>query len=125
MKIPKHLWVGLFFIATLPFVYLNGGLEATINIALGTFSGRLENVNTSCFADGECSVDVGGKHVTLTVGWNKEAVGQIVGAEGIGALERHIGETVHVYARRLSYSKFTLIGSERYYIRVGKDGSFF
>lgn len=122
---PKHMWVGLFFIATLPFVYLNGGLEATINVALGTFSGKLQKVDTSCFADGECSVDVDGKHVTLTVGWSKEAVGQIIGADSIGGLERHIGETVHIYARRLSLSKFTLIGSNRYYIKVGKGGSFF
>lgn len=125
MKTPKHMFVGLFFIAVLPFLYLNGALQTAIDIALGSFSGKLEKVNTNCFSDGECSADISGKHVTLIVGWSKDQVGQIIGAESVAGLSTHIGETVSVYAKRLSFSNFTLVGSNRYYIKVSPKDSMF
>ena len=122
---PKFVYVGLFFIAVLPYLYLNGALQTAVDVALGSFSGKLENVNTSCFSDGECYAQINGKHVTLLVGWSKDQVGQIIGAESIGGLASHIGENVDVYARRLSFSKFTLVGSPKYYIKVAQKDSMF
>ncbi|MFN3692883.1 MAG: hypothetical protein ACK4SL_02135 [Candidatus Paceibacteria bacterium] len=84
----------------------------------GTFSGTLTEVNTGCFADGECYAVVGGKHVTLTIGWSQETVGSVVGVSGIGDLESYIGETATVYAKPLSDGTYTLYGNQSYYLAV-------
>ncbi len=84
----------------------------------GTFSGKLTEVNTGCFADGECFAVVGGKHVTLTIGWSQEVVGSVVGAPSIGDLESYIGETATVYAKRLPDGSYTLYGDSAYYLAV-------
>jgi len=84
----------------------------------GTFSGTLTEVNTGCFADGECYAVVGGKHVTLTIGWSQETVGSVVGAPSIGDLESYIGETATVYAKPLSDGTYTLYGNQSYYLAV-------
>lgn len=84
----------------------------------GTFSGKLTEVNTGCFADGECFAVVGGKHVTLTIGWSQETVGSVVGAPSIGDLESYIGETATVYAKPLPDGTYTLYGNASYYLAV-------
>ncbi len=83
-----------------------------------TFSGKLTEVNTGCFADGECYAVVGGKHVTLTIGWSQETVGSVVGAPSIGDLESYIGETATVYAKALPDGTYTLYGNASYYLAV-------
>jgi hypothetical protein len=82
------------------------------------FSGKLEEVNTGCFADAECYVVVDGKHVTAIMGWSQETVGTVQGVEGFGDLENHIGKEVEVYAQDTSYGKYTLYGSEGFYIKL-------
>lgn len=119
---PKIIFVGLFFIASLPYFYLNGSLDKAITLGLSTFSGRLESVNTGCFSDGECYAVISGKHVTILKGFSREEAGQVLGEDGIGGLTNHIGENVSVYAKRLSFSNFTLIGSRNYYIKVASKG---
>ena len=87
------------------------------------FTGKLEEVNTGCFADGECYVVVDGVHVRTLMGWNQNVVGSVQGVEGFGDLEAHIGEYVEVYAQDLMASEnmFTLYGSEGFYVKlVGK-----
>lgn len=81
-----------------------------------TFSGTLEKVDTGCFADGECFVEVDGKHVTAIMGWSQETVGSIKGVDGFGDLESVIGQTVEVHARFLEPEFYTLYGNEDYYI---------
>lgn len=83
-----------------------------------TFTGILSAVNTGCFADGECYAVVGGKHVTLTIGWSQETVGTIVGAPSIGDLESYIGESATVYAKLLPDGTYTLYGNDAYYLAV-------
>jgi hypothetical protein len=83
-----------------------------------TFSGVLSEVNTGCFADGECYAVVGGKHVTLTVGRRQEVLGSIKGAPSIGDLEAYIGEQATVYAKRLPDGTYTLYGDESFYLSV-------
>lgn len=122
---PKFVYAGLFFIAVLPYLYLNGALQTAVDVTLGSFSGVLEKVDTSCFSDGECSADISGKHVTLLVGWSKDQVGQIIGAESVAGLSGHIGEKVSVYAKRVSFSRFTLVGSQKYYIKIMSKESLF
>lgn len=83
-----------------------------------TFSGKLEQVNTGCFADGECYVVVGGKHVTVLMGWSRTTVGSTLGVESFGDLESHIGENVEVYAQMKDDGTYTLYGNESYYVKL-------
>ncbi len=82
------------------------------------FSGKLEEVNTGCFSDGECYVVVDGKHITTTMGWSRETVGSIIGAPSIGDMEAMIGSNVEVYARDNSDGTYSLYGSEGFYVKV-------
>lgn len=82
------------------------------------FSGKLEEVNTGCFSDGECYVVVDGKHITVLMGWSQATVGSIIGAPSIGDLESMIGKTVEVYAQENIDKTYTLYGSEGFYIKV-------
>lgn len=79
-----------------------------------TFSGKLEDVNTGCFSDGECYVVVDGKHITLVSGWSREVVGSI---ENYEVLEKNLGKEIEVYARDSGDGTYTLYGSKSFYIR--------
>ena len=82
------------------------------------FTGKLEEVNTGCFADGECYIVAGGKHVTTLRGWSRDTVGTVQGVEGFGDLEKHIGENVEVYAQVNPDNTYTLYGSEGFYVKL-------
>ena len=101
-------------------LYKKGPRENTaVNLpGTETFSGKLEEVNTGCFADGECYIVVSGKHVTVLMGWSQATVGHIMGAESFGDLEARIGSSVEVYAAKTSDGAYTLYGSEDYYVNV-------
>lgn len=90
----------------------------TGKLKAANFSGELEEVNTGCFADGECYVVIEGKHITVLRGWSQETVGQIQGVESIGDLEAHIGTEMEVYAQDLSDGTYTLYGSEGFYVKL-------
>lgn len=83
-----------------------------------TFTGKLEVVNTGCFSDGECFVIIEGKHITAIQGRRQEVVGTVQGVEGFGDLEKHIGESVEVYAKDNADGTYTLYGSEGFYIKL-------
>lgn len=87
-------------------------------LKVGNFSGKLEEVNTACFADGECYVVVDGKHITTTIGWSQETVGTVQGVPSFGDLESHIGEEVEVYAQDKGDGTYTLYGSEGFYVKL-------
>jgi len=87
-------------------------------IKADTFTGRLEEVNTGCFADGECYVVVDGNHVTTIMGWSQETVGSVQGVEGFGDLENYIGTEVEVYAQVNPDGTYTLYGSEGFYLEL-------
>lgn len=92
-------------------------------LAADVFTGTLTKVDTACFADGECYIEVDGNHVTAIMGWSRETVGTVQGVDGFGDLEAHIGEQVEVYAQRLAPGNYTLYGSEGFYIRLLGAGS--
>lgn len=94
------------------------GEENSGKLKADTFSGKLEEVNTGCYADGECYVVVGGKHVTVIMGWSQETVGSVQGVPSFGDLESHIGEEVEVYAQDKSDGMYTLYGSEGFYVKL-------
>ncbi len=96
----------------------NGDVDVEGKLKAETFSGTLEEVNTGCFADAECYVVVDGKHVTVLMGWSRDTVGSVLGLEGIGDLEAHIGEEVEVYAQDKSDGTYTLYGSEGFYVKL-------
>ncbi len=87
-----------------------------------TFTGKIEAVSTSCFADGECSVTVDGKKVILLTGMrmNIPPVGSIKGVDSIGDLEGKIGSKIEVYAAPTTENgaSYTLYGDASYYVKV-------
>lgn len=90
----------------------------TEKIKADMFTGTLEEVNTGCFADGECYVTVDGKHVTIIMGWSQETVGSIIGAPSIGDLESVVGKKVEVYARDNADGTYSLYGDAGFYVKV-------
>ncbi len=100
-----------------------GAPEQTENTTPGklkaaNFTGLLEEVNTGCFADGECYAVVGGKHITTIMGWSRETVGSVQGVEGFGDLQNFIGKEVEVYAQDKGDGTYTLYGSEGFYLKL-------
>mgnify|MGYP006879615911 CR=1 FL=1 len=83
------------------------------------FTGVLSEFNSGCYADAECHAVVDEKHVTVVIGWSQEVAGSVIGTEnGMGELYDRIGEKVDVYAQYLGGDKYSLYGSEEYYIKV-------
>ncbi len=89
-------------------------------LKVALFSGKLEKVHPGCFVDGECYVEVGGKHVTAIRGWSQEIVGSVQGATDFGDLQNYLGQQVEVYAQDQDDGSYTLYGSEGFYIKVNK-----
>jgi hypothetical protein len=81
-------------------------------------TGKLTEVNTGCFSDGECYAIVDGKKVVLLIGWYQGKVGKILGADSIGDLENYIGESATVFAGKDDDGNFTLLGNESFYLQV-------
>ncbi len=99
--------------------------SATINLVNPvTFSGVLKEVNTGCFADGECYVVIDDKgvlkHVTLTLGWTQGVIGKIIGSESIGDLESSIGKNIKAFVNKLDTDNYTLYGDVNYYVDVAQ-----
>lgn len=82
------------------------------------FAGKISEIHTGCFSDGECYAIIDGKHVTLLWGWTQETVGKVIGVESIGDLAKHTGETVNVYANKLRDGSYTLYGNADYFIEL-------
>lgn len=102
------------------YLYKKGNKENVVeNTNSGsTFSGKLEEVNTGCFADGECYVVIDKKHVTVIMGWTQATVGSIIGVGSFGDLETHKGDIFEVYAEKKADGTYTLYGSEKYYVKL-------
>jgi len=83
-------------------------------LKVGNFEGTIEEVNTGCYADGECYVVVDGKHITTLMGWSRDTVG----TADLDALYANIGKTAEVYAKDNGDGTYTLYGSEGFYVRV-------
>jgi hypothetical protein len=85
-----------------------------------TFSGTISAFDTACFADGICSVTVGGKVVIIQAGYriNVPPVGALEGVESIGDLDKKIGHMADVYAAKTATGEYTLYGNTAYYVKV-------
>lgn len=97
---------------------LPGFSQSEDKLKVTNFSGKLEEVNTGCYADGECYVVVDGKHVTTTMGWSQEINGSVLGVPSFGDLEGRIGSEVEVYAQDKGDGTYTLYGSESFYVKL-------
>lgn len=92
--------------------------SAPAKLKVINFTGKLESVDTGCFADGECFVIVDGKHITAIRGWSQDVVGSVQGVAGFGDLEQKIGKNVEVYAHDMGDGTYSLYGSAGFYIKV-------
>jgi hypothetical protein len=94
---------------------VQNGSPETIEANPGNTAGE---VDTGCFSDGECFVEVDGKKVTALFGFSQMEVGSVIGVDSFGDLENHIGKQVEVYAQDNSDGTYTLYGSAGFYIKV-------
>ncbi len=76
-----------------------------------TFRGVFQEYGTGCFADGECYAIVDDKHITTILGWTQEVVGSFENPD------IPIGTQVEVYALPTESGKYTLYGSQDFYIK--------
>ena len=83
-------------------------------LKVANFEGKLEELNTGCYADGECYVVVDGKHITTLMGWTNATVG----VADFDILNANIGKSVEVYAQDKGDGTYTLYGSEGFYVRL-------
>ncbi len=84
-------------------------------------SGTVEEVNTGCFADGECYVVIDGRHITTLIGWSREEVGPIYDASGavVGVGDIPLGgEVVGVVRTDEADVRYTLYGGEDLYLKI-------
>lgn len=81
------------------------------------FSGVIESYSTGCYADGECSITIGGKKVITTLGWHQEIVGTVKGIESLDDLENRVNVRANVYARKID-GGYTLYGKKDYYVEI-------
>jgi peptidoglycan hydrolase-like protein with peptidoglycan-binding domain len=100
--------------------HLSGGVTVADT---ATFSGKIEKVDTACFADGVCSVTIDGKEVVLLAGLRVPPippVGRLKGVDSIGDLEGKIGATAQVFAAKNTQgdADYTLYGNTGYYVEV-------
>jgi hypothetical protein len=139
------LGYGFFFVTHTPFMHMNrlegnykkmnsekgrghdksGNPVAPNNTRIAVpekFSGTLKEVNTGCFADGECYIVVDDKgvlkHVTIALGWTQGIIGKIIGTESIGDMEKFIGKNITAYVDKLDSDNYTLYGDVNYYVDV-------
>jgi hypothetical protein len=77
------------------------------------FSGVVGKVDTGCFADGVCFMEVDGKRVVFGMGWSREDWGQVAPREPI---ESYVGRRVEVYCG-LREGVCSLVGNRAYYVR--------
>lgn len=88
-----------------------------------TFSGTISAVDTACFADGICSVTIGGKKVIVMAGYRLDTappLGSLKGVDSVGDLEGKIGSKAEVYAAKTTDggNDYTLYGSTAFYVKV-------
>lgn len=87
-----------------------------------TFRGILTEVDTGCFADGECFAVVDGNRVTAIMGWSQETVGSTIiegnADAGFGDLYLYLDQEVEVFAQPTGDASYTLYGSEGFYIKT-------
>lgn len=92
-------------------------------VATETFTGKITSINNGCWADGFCSITVdGSKHVLGQAGGFRSPKEVIVRGESeINFSQGNsnlIGKRVEVFAKVSENNRYTIYGSEDYYIRL-------
>jgi hypothetical protein len=77
------------------------------------FTGIVGKVDTGCYSDGVCYMEVDGKRVIFGMGWSREDWGQVAPLEPI---ENYVGKRVEVYCG-VREGVCSLIGNRAYYVR--------
>ncbi len=77
------------------------------------FSGIVGKVDTGCYSDGVCFMEVAGRRVIFGRGWSREDWGQVAPREPI---ESYVGRRVEVYCG-VRDGECSLVGNTAYYVR--------
>jgi hypothetical protein len=80
------------------------------------FIGVVESIDTGCYADGECSMMVGGRKVVWLRGWSQATWGQVQQPPDVG---EYVGREAEVWCK-VEADHCTLEGNAGYFIRPAK-----
>jgi hypothetical protein len=78
------------------------------------FTGTVDSIDTGCYADGECSMQVDGRKVVWMRGWSRSTWGQVQQPPDVGT---YVGKRVEVWCR-VEEDHCTLEGNAAYFIRL-------
>ena len=93
------------------------------------FSGTITEFNNGCWADGVCSVKIGGKWVVAEIGGERppnskpeasEVQGKLIGLSFSQDTNKYIGKKAEVYAQQSENDQnyLTIYGNSNYYIKL-------
>ena len=77
------------------------------------FVGTVDSIDTGCYADGVCSMQVDGKQVVWMRGWSRATWGQVQQPPDVGD---YVGKQVEVWCK-VEEDHCTLEGNAAYFIR--------
>jgi hypothetical protein len=77
------------------------------------FTGVVDSIDTGCYADGECSMQVDGKKVVWLRGWSRATWGSVQQPPDVG---EYVGKRVEVWCK-VENDYCTLEGNAGYFIR--------
>lgn len=89
-----------------------------------SISGAISGVDTGCFYDAVCSVTINNTDKIILVTGGRMAaaqeVGKMIGFDGVGDLEQHIGKTLTGYVKKLSENEYTIYGDANFFVELKK-----
>jgi hypothetical protein len=77
------------------------------------FTGTVDSINTGCYADGECSMQIDGRKVVWLRGWSRATWGSVQQPPDVGT---YVGKRVEVWCK-VEEDHCTLEGNAGYFIR--------
>ena len=77
------------------------------------FVGTVESIDTGCYADGVCSMQIDGRKVVWLRGWSRATWGQVQQPPDVG---EYVGKRVEVWCK-VEDDHCTLEGNAGYFIR--------
>jgi hypothetical protein len=80
------------------------------------FKGTITEVDNGCWVDAACSIELDNKT------WVIYNPGRVLNEQAIGIIQGDfsVGSHVEVYAQKITYDRYTIVGNTKYYIKVVK-----
>jgi hypothetical protein len=102
--------------------YLLRNETITVDTKTGSrWTNKITKARTDCTFDGICSLTIGGVEVVVSGGDRmppEGGMGKITGEYANLPLEKLVGKTASVYARKINNNLFTLEGNSEFFIEI-------